>query len=201
MESYLRLRAMVKQSAASSDSTYGGLWPKNNSGNLEAGCDSSCETSNVPDRVRTCNLRLRRPTRYPIVPRGPRTTECSARDKPVKPTTQRPPCAGPRQGCGRFLNRAASASDRCCFPPVPIPRAGAWNSDQRWQHQRARRHRRTSAGQGPITIAALQDYAHSPRVCYKTVHERGANRELAIFRGLVRGTHHGQRETTASTQP
>ena len=26
---------------------------------------------NVPGRARTCNLRLRRPTRYPIVPRGP----------------------------------------------------------------------------------------------------------------------------------
>lgn len=26
--------------------------------------------NNVPGRIRTCNLRLRRPTRYPVVPRG-----------------------------------------------------------------------------------------------------------------------------------
>ena len=30
--------------------------------------------ANIPDRIRTCNLRLRRPTRYPIVPRGHATT-------------------------------------------------------------------------------------------------------------------------------
>lgn len=31
---------------------------------------SAIQASSIPDRIRTCNLRLRRPTRYPVVPRG-----------------------------------------------------------------------------------------------------------------------------------
>ena len=35
-----------------------------------ASCRVCVGKRSIPDRIRTCNLRLRRPTRYPIVPRG-----------------------------------------------------------------------------------------------------------------------------------